>query len=333
MKAKPVDLENFPLRDRTRTFDHPHLLHALEELRLFHKSPIESSFATILGATGSGKTHLVKAFKAMVEKECAKDMQDPQCLPIVYCRFRTTAGKKFNWTDAVTDLLTASGHINPRFDDLGDGRRKWINSIKQRKTLMVLIDEAFHPILGIPADDTRANRAQADVYKSLVDDTPAKLALVSSYEIGQMITVNGAAIRRNSPIHLRRYRNSLKERAQFTGVLRDMDARFSEYFDFSLEANEKLIYRECIGLIGVLRDWLVKASVVAQTSSAVKINLGHLSTARKDDWEIAAIHDDVRSSEKQFYDSKSSSRGLGDRLDQEAQQLSHEERAESKGKT
>ena len=83
--------------------------------------------------------------------------------------------------------------------------------------------------------------------------------------------MNGQLARRNQRIHLQRYRNTTLGREEFRKFLAVVDRDLGEYFDFSLEKHDEETYRGCVGLVGLLRNWLVKASIGSERARFAQI--------------------------------------------------------------
>ncbi len=319
----PQALSSFPLRDPSRTLDHAHLISAVEQLQLFLDTPNDSAFAALVGPTGAGKSHLAKALANQIIEAASEEMtKDLQYTPAIYCRLELfTTQKNYNWTNVFMQLLRAGGHVNPTAKDLADARMKWRNTLDCRRTKVIFLDESHHVISGFKADDTEGIKTQADIVKSIVDGTKTKLVLASSYGIAPLLTGDAQLIRRNHRVHLRRYRNCPEDREAFQAMLKIVDDTFKGYFAFSLEQHEAFLYEGCLGLIGVLRDWLVLASTRAPKAEESVISLATLSACRLDITQLKKMHEDIYTKEREFYDTQETFDNFAAALENERAEL------------
>jgi len=265
MKREKPNLADFPFFNEDFTFVHPHLIEAVSRLKLYLSTPGDAGLITIIGSTGAGKTHVGREFVKAIIKENAKEMAaDLQFLPAVLASMALlTAQGKFNWTLFYSQLLTALLHPNPSVHDLAEGRRKLQTVLQRRRVQYLLLDEADHFISDFNADDIEGIERQANVLKSIVQGTGTKLVLIGTYDVAPLVTLNGQLARRNRRVHMARYRNTPEDQKAFEGILRDMDKALRGFFSFSLQEIHADIYEGCIGLMGVLRDWLAEAATAS----------------------------------------------------------------------
>lgn len=304
MKEKPkLNLTNFPFFKEDYTFVHPNLIEAVGKLKLYLSTPGDPGLVTIIGSTGAGKTHVGREFVKAITRENAKQMAaDLQFLPAVrYSIALLTAEGKFNWTLFYTELLTALLHPNPSIRDLSDGRRKLQTVLTSRRVKYLLLDEADHFISDFEPEDIEGIERQANVLKSIVQGTETKLVLIGTYDVAPLVTLNGQLARRNRRVHLARYRNTLYDQQAFGDTLRDMDNQFGGFISFSFEENQADIYEGCIGLMGVLRDWLAHAATAAIGDGKKKISLETLLSEKPPVGALDTMLDCAENGEARFY--------------------------------
>ncbi|ACB73833.1 ATP-binding protein [Opitutus terrae] len=316
MKRGERNLAGFPFFNEDYTFVHPNLVEAVNKLKLYLATPGDAGLITIIGPTGAGKTHVGRELVKAIIKENAKEMiADLQFLPAVLASIALlTAQGKFNWTLFYTQLLTALQHPNPSVRDLAEGRRKLQTVLQSRRVLYLLLDEADHFISDFAADDVEGIEKQANVLKSIVQGTGTRLVLIGSYDVAPLVRLNGQLARRNRRVHMARYRSTAEDRRVFRSVLRDMDVHFRGYFSFSLQEHHAVIYESCIGLMGVLRDWLALAAKASMRDGESTISLETLFAERIPIDVLKTILDCAENGEARFHVSEAEAKDFKRRV-------------------
>jgi len=303
MKRAKLKLATFPFFKDDYTLVHPNLIEAVSKLKLYLSTPGDAGLITIIGSTGAGKSHVGREVVKASLKDNAKAMiADLQFLPAVLASIALlTAQGKFNWTLFYSHLLKALLHPNPSVRDLADGRGKLQTVLQRRRVQYLILDEADHFISDFDADDTDGIERQANVLKSIVQGTGTKLVLIGTYDVAPLVTLNGQLARRNRRIHLARYRNTPDDQQAFKSVLSDIDEQFAGFFSFSLQENQTDIYEGCIGLIGVLRDWLAQAASASIRDGKKTISLKTLLSEGPPVDVLDTMLDCVENGESKFY--------------------------------
>ena len=183
-----------------------------------------TDIALLIGPTGVGKSTSSLSLKERIIAIHKIEMeQDLSFIPVVSASAPSSGEKHFSWrifyikvgTDLVEPLLDKKQEFR-----LQDGRMSMhhINSgstvaglrlavedaLKYRRTVLVIIDETVHIIRNAKGDVLAAHM---DALKSLtlLEGVTLTLALIGSYDLFQIMCLNGQLTRRTSIVHFQRY--------------------------------------------------------------------------------------------------------------------------------
>jgi hypothetical protein len=194
-------------------------------------------------------------------------------------------------------LLVALKHPFPKSADLLDARNKLGKVFANRGTLAVLVDEAHHTITACSDDGVRS---QAEVIKSLAKDYEVTWIFIGTYDLEPLVRYNGQVARRGRIVHRGRYRNDPVDRKQFLEILRWIDSNMGEYFTFRLVDYADRIFEGCVGLVGILRDWLVDAYKGALSEGEPQVTLEALGEEELDLQSRMRILEEAKDGEREF---------------------------------
>lgn len=299
--------EAFTLRDPTTTIEHRSFNEALGKLRRILATADDTWLAQLVASTGGGKTHTATVLHGEILAQHAEEMKsDISFMPSVYISMSLLSdGVRHNWSDDHWKILEALKHPNPRSSDLSAAREKLKTTLKARRTKVLILDEAAHFISGLDPNDVPTIKRRANVVKSLTEDTQTRLLLCATYDLLPMIRVNGQLARRNQLVHLQRYRNTEVDRAAFFDVLANIEAAYPDHLDVSLRKMDEIMYRGCVGLIGKLRNWLVRASTHAELDCRKSITEKDLDATKTPLGELIPIMEDARNGEEDLSETDS----------------------------
>lgn len=294
----------FDLRDQRTTLEHPAFNDALKKLRRILATQDDTWLAQLVASTSGGKSHAVTVIHGEILDHHAEEMKaDSTFMPSVYLSMNLLSDHaRHNWTDDYSKILEALKHPNPSGKDLSVARKAIKKALTFRRTKLLILDEAAHFISGCNPNDLEAIKRRANVVKSLTEDTQTRLLLSATYDLLPMIRVDGQLARRNQLVHLARYRNTPFDRAVFHKILNHIDETFSEHLGVSLSARDEEVYRGCIGLIGSLRNWLVRASTAAEQDGRHKINGNDLDATRSSLGEVMPMLQEALNGEEKLCD-------------------------------
>jgi hypothetical protein len=125
----------------------------------------------------------------------------------------------------------------------------------------VLIDEAQHLA---KVSSGRKLLDQLDVIKSIANRTGTPHVLFGTYDLLSFRNLSAQLSRRSCDIHFRRYRAEDEEDRQiFMNVLNSFAQRLPLIEIPDLAKDWELLYERSLGCVGVLKEWLVRALIVA----------------------------------------------------------------------
>jgi len=286
----------------------------------------------VTGPSRVGKTRLVREVMQML---CgANDYEKTGKIPVVHVSAHNTGPNGSFSTRAFTlRLLKAVDH--PIFSagawnaDLFDMERsldrKTESSMKSmlesalinRSVQFLVIDEGQHVAYSVHA--RMAPHAVMDSWKCLAEETGIVLIIVGAYPILDILQHSPHLLGRKSQIHFPRYR-LLGDDIKIFGELL---ATYNEVIQFSgptqsLLDHAELLYSGSLGCIGLLRNWLKRASAFA-LADGVGISGAYLERTALSDSDLQKIAEEISAGEQQLNFSVTSMElPAGDQLSQRA---------------
>jgi hypothetical protein len=203
-------------------------------------------------------------------------------IPVVLLSAPAAGDKSFSWRMFYTQLgkeLKEPLMDKKQEDRLQDGRRSLCHissgstvtglrlaiedTIKLRKTVLVIVDEAIHFIRQAKwISKTNGLDSQMDALKSLtiMEDAYLTIALVGCYDLFQIMFINDQLTRRTSPVHFKRYLSGVEiDEAAFRKSIRFLQ----KYLPLSdvpdLTAFSDVLMESCVGCVGILKETLQRA--------------------------------------------------------------------------
>jgi hypothetical protein len=129
--------------------------------------------------------------------------------------------------------------------------------LHQRRVQVLFYDDAQHFQMV-----TKAQRLQnqMDNLKWAADVTGTQIVLVGTYDLLHLIDLSGQLARRSASIHFARYHaESGEEFKQFASVVYAFQRHLPLPDESDLVNRCEYLYEHCLGCIGLLKDWLVRA--------------------------------------------------------------------------
>lgn len=269
---------------RRKRVKHSSVGAAFATLNAALQHPRAESVIVLVGPSGVGKSTLVAAAENHLRSIHAERMaSDPGFLPYLSSRAPTPLDGHFNWKDMNTRLLFNASEVLidrkvlPRFELLLDGRRldsmKGLVREELRRSLESLIRNRQVPVIIIDEASAlmRLRRGslpslQFEILKSLAVELKIPIVLVGAYDLLGILDGTGQLLRRSQIIHLKRYRSH----PSMGGV----DHSFTEALSALLDAidlpkeqdltdHSDFFHFKSLGCVGVLKDWLDRAIVMA----------------------------------------------------------------------
>lgn len=231
----------------------------------------------VVGPTGAGKSTLAgKIYQALLEQYRNLIDKDPGAVPVAILDAIAPNGSSFNWKDFYIRLLEKHGDILtnrkmlvPRQHDLFEGlsaplplertttealRRTSEKCLKNRKTKVLIIDEAHHILM---VNDPKRLEFQFEALKSLTIESNVVIVLVGTYKLLAIRDQSGQLVRRSEIVHFPRYNLRQKEDCQnFLNALIELERQLPLPVMPNLHAQVRYYFLKSGGSIGMLKDWL-----------------------------------------------------------------------------
>jgi energy-coupling factor transporter ATP-binding protein EcfA2 len=284
---------------RLVTVAHPMLSTAKDLLvAAINEAPL-GTIVMVFGPTGVGKTTLRLKIQQVLTEQGEPFMKtDTGDLPYVAVEAAAPDNGNFNWRDHYRRTLVElsepmlDSKLKPKWihfahDSQGQQfvrpdasaaqlRQALESAVQHRRPAAILIDEAQH--LTRMASGRRL-ADQLEVIKSLANCTRTVHVLLGTYELLAFRHLNGQLSRRSLDIHFRRYSavNQDDIRAFKNSVL-----TFQRHLP--LEDQPDLLplwewlYERSVGCIGILKEWLDRALIVALGEGCKTLTARHLET-------------------------------------------------------
>lgn len=280
----PPSLLTAPPRQRYEYFLqwrvlHPKLVQAKEALWQALRYPGDHRVVHLFGCTGVGKTTLrLWIEKLLLEATRAEMERDPDFVPVASVVTPTPDQGPFGWRDVYLQTLRALGEPKSLFaqrapypfhfvpeDKLPvastvprhELRLAMAGCLRQRRVRVLFYDDAQHFQMV-----TKAQRLQnqMDNLKWVADVTGTQIVLVGTYDLLHLIDLSGQLARRSASIHFARYHAEVAEEfKQFASVVYAFQRHLPLPDEFDLVSRCDYLYEHCLGCVGLLKDWLVRA--------------------------------------------------------------------------
>lgn len=256
--------------------NHSHLQSAREEAMNAIGRSTGPRVVIVTGPTGVGKTTLArKIYKDLVKEHAAEVADDRGFVPVAGISAVPPNGAAFSWKDLYVRLLTGHGDVmtnhklmiprqgeiftdaavmSPLERSTADSLRRALeSSLKQRRTKVLIIDEAHHMLM---VNDPARLEYQFEALKSLTIETEATIVLVGTYRLLDIRDQSGQLVRRSEIVHLPRYDLRVAADSSAFGSVGNVLAHqmplpcvpdFSHDWDY--------FYTKTAGCVGILKDW------------------------------------------------------------------------------
>ncbi len=273
---------------------------------------------TLLGPTGVGKTTILQ--RLMSESVKGFDpAANPGRMPVVMVE-AVKAGGEFRWKDYYIRLLAAlydpipdrkvdyknwevlptelSEMIRRQSTSEDVYRRALENALKHRRPSAVLIDEAQH--IGSVGSGVKT-LAQLNIIKSIANMTGIPHVLCGTYELLPFLNLSGQLSRRSGEVHFQRYR--LENRLDVE-AFQSIVINFQLHLPFpempELYSFWEYLYERSLGCIGILHDWLLRATKKALRNNDVTVTEAVLRETSLSLTKCEAILEEISHGEEFF---------------------------------
>jgi hypothetical protein len=161
-------------------------------------------------------------------------------------------------------------------NDLPELKAATKEAMPRHNVRAVMIDEAHHMLYGGNGAGGSTLQEQVEWLKSLSSTTQILHILVGTYDLLNFGQLNGQSGRRCYPVHFSRYRlereaDCLEFQSALVSLLEhvplhcDVETLVGSYWVY--------FYEGCIGCIGVLKDWLMRAVSAALDAGEARLSL------------------------------------------------------------
>jgi energy-coupling factor transporter ATP-binding protein EcfA2 len=294
---------------------HPLLRKVHADLMQVIHHPIGISLITICGPTGAGKTTLIQVLDSKIREEKAGEMmENPGVLPIVRVEAPAPDSGDFDWGDFYYRFLQATEEplidykeIRPasqrtygRRNTHAELRRAVEACLQHRQTKIVIIDEAQH-IAKVKGSGAKVAH-NMDALKSLSNLSGVLFVLAGTYETTRLLEQSGQLGRRTTSIELRRYRRTSEDEIAFKNVLHQFQIRIPLPNKPDLMKNWEQLYEGSLGCVGILKDWLKRATASALVQNRDRLTAQDLEGSAIPKRSLLKIAREISEGEKVFQD-------------------------------
>ena len=292
-----------------------HQLLSQVDLALTRAIREHAGFAHVLlyGPTGVGKTTMLRRIAKRVNGQIAPSFLptrppthphgSPARVPVLVVETRPPDGAAFNRADYYRTALSLLGeqfyeqrflvdiHLERSWEKKGRGRGKVAQfedvpelrhaleeALLRHGVQAVILDEAQHLMQTGLGASSRHLLDQLDWLKSMTNITGVLHILSGTYQLLDFRNLNGQAARRGLDMHFARYGlQHDQDRKEFQQVLLTLLAQVPLRTDtLALLQHWTYFYERSIGCVGVLKDWLVRATASALHDGSDTLTLSRL---------------------------------------------------------
>ncbi len=282
---------------RAFTMAHPRLVAVRDRLMSAVEEAVSGSLIFVLGPAGVGKTTLLLKAQQLLATQMLSILEsDPGRLPSVSVEAIASATGNFNWRDHFRRLLRKMDE--PLVDSklpfgCFPAERNWRGqfssapwaagmelqyaveqALRHRRPAAVFVDEAQHLAR---MSSGRKLSDQLDVIKSLANRTETIHVLIGTYELLAFCNLSGQLSRRSVHIHFARYSAENQDDIQvFKNVVLTFQNELPLRLNFDLAGEWEFLYEGSVGCVGILKDWLMRASIAANRDGEGFISRKHM---------------------------------------------------------
>jgi hypothetical protein len=300
-----------------RIIRHPRITELVDEVLSWVDAPSGPNIKIVVGPTGVGKTTQQDQILRMLYASKEQSINDnPGVIPYLRVEAPAPTGNSFGWRDfffrildAMREPLIGDKQIPTRpIDSLAvqppsnrapaaELSRAVESCIRNRQTEVLIIDEAQHfKMMG----SGRRLLDQMDCLKSLSNLSGVKLLLIGTYDLLELLRLNGQLARRCRPLHFARYRcDDADDWRSFQNVVGTFQANLPLQDGLDLLNEAEFLYERSCGCVGILKNWLDQALGAAMRNST-SISRSMLTKTALPAGTIQTIAEEIQQGETRY---------------------------------
>lgn len=292
------------------------VLHAIWE-------PAGFAYLLVYGPSGVGKSTMIHH----IVRRLNTSEGGPGHRPLLLLEVRPPDGALFHRTDYYRTALRHLGQTSferrlmvdlntehtwekkggrrtaSRYHDDPELRYALEEALRTQHVRAVILDEAQHLMQGGQASTALD---QLDWIKSMTNVTGVLHILLGTYSLVHFCNLNGQTARRGLEVHFPRYHFREESECQaFRNVLLTLLTQVPLTVDqAALLQHWPYFYARSLGWVGVLKEWLVRATALALREGSEALTLSHLERRALSDAKCARMAADIQEGEQAVHDSE-----------------------------
>ncbi|KOP79917.1 TniB family NTP-binding protein [Cytobacillus solani] len=279
------------------TIQHPRFTEVKSEV-IKEINSSDYNIIMVIGPSRIGKSRMVMELISEFLKSMEEEIiLNPGIIPISGMELPNPDLSRFNWKDFYFRVLTAlkepllnekiditneiirkepKKYLKPfRKDTAPELRISLESAFRNRQTRAFLIDEAQHFFKVGGGSD--ALNVQFNSIKSLSNMTSSKFVMFGTYDLNQVINLDGQLTSRVKEVHFPRYDVRIREDAKyFKSVVYSLQKVIPLEEEPNFLDHTQYLYNFSIGCIGLLKQWLERALSDALNAGDKTITIEHL---------------------------------------------------------
>ncbi len=269
----------------------------------------EQHIALVIGPTGVGKSCLAQSILSECYKRVGSD-GDSRSLPMVYFEADVHSTGSFSWKDFYKRLLRAIGELESArvygaADNVSEfGARKYSNKNRSEADLKsdlelrlyeygvqyILLDEIQH----IFKYGGKSEERNLDILKSISNKTGCRFVGLGTYEVSFSVEKSAQLSRRILTVEFPSYSlKSVNEKKQFESAYVGLLAHMPVELESEIANAVEDVFIGCCGCVGILKEWLNRALVLALSSDQA-VSLDILKSTRLKGNQLKSIAEEIR---------------------------------------
>jgi hypothetical protein len=158
------------------------------------------------------------------------------------------------------------------------------------------VDEAQH-IVELTNDDSVIR--QLNCIKSLADRSQVTHVFLGTYSLGNALHLNGQLVKRCRIIEFRAYDpTDERDKVSFSIALEKFQDQLPINATFQLKEHLDFCMQRSAGCVGIMRDWLVKATQLALEFGSETLSIKHLEAEAFSKAQVKILYDEISEGRK-----------------------------------